>query len=89
MNIVLRILIGLALAGTGSWFVIKTRDVMGFFGPVDWAEAKLGGGGSYLLYKGVGILLCFIGIIVAANLWDWFLQSTLGSIFPRADAGDL
>lgn len=62
--------------------VIKTRAVLSFFGPIDWAERKLGGGGSYLLYKVIGIIGALIGLIVAANLWEWFLEVTLGSLFP-------
>jgi hypothetical protein len=86
MNAFLRILIGLAVTGGGAYLVIRTRGVYDFFGPIDWAEAKLGGGGSYLLYKIIGIVLCFIGIIVTTNLWDWFLQATLGSLLPRTGA---
>lgn len=84
MNVVLRILIGLALTALGSFLVIRTRGFLQFFGPIDWAERKLGGGGSVLLYKTLGLLLAFIGIIVTTNLWDWFLQATLGSLLPRS-----
>lgn len=83
MNVILRILIGLAITGAGAFMVIRTRAILDFFGPMDWAEAKLGGGGSVLLYKCIGILLCVIGIIVTTNLWDWFLRATLGSLLPQ------
>ena len=82
MNLFLRLLIGVGITVIGSWMVIKTQRVYDFFGPIGWAEAKLGGGGSYLLYKVIGIVFCFIGIIVATNLWDWFLQATVGSLLP-------
>jgi hypothetical protein len=84
MNPFVRILIGLLVLGIGAFMVIRTRYILDFFGPIDWAEAKLGGGGSNLLYKCIGILFCFIGIIVATNLWDAFLQATLGSVIPQA-----
>lgn len=83
MNTVLRILIGLALTGGGAFMVIRTRAIIDFFGPMDWAEAKLGGGGSVLMYKVIGMILCVVGIIVTTNLWDWFLRATLGSLLPN------
>lgn len=82
MNPILRILLGIAIAGVGFLMVWKTAFFLGFFGRMDWAERKLGGGGSNLLYKVVGIVICLIGIIVATNLWNALLQATLGSIIP-------
>jgi hypothetical protein len=83
MNIFLRILIGLGITAIGAVFVIMTRKVMDIFGPIGWAERKLGGGGSVLMYKVIGLAVCFIGIIIAADLWNAFLQATLGSILPK------
>ena len=83
MNIFLRVLIGLAIVGGGVFLVLKTEIILGFFGTVDWAERKLGGGGSRLFYKLLGILICFIGFMVATNLWNAFLEATLGSIVPK------
>jgi hypothetical protein len=81
MNPILRVLIGVAILGVGIFMVIRTRNILGFFGPIEWAERKIGGGGSNLLYKLVGMLFCFIGMIVIFNLWDAFLEATLGGIF--------
>ncbi|MBU2612875.1 hypothetical protein KJ925_00250 [Patescibacteria group bacterium] len=81
MGIFLRTLIGLAIASAGTFMVLKTRVILGFFGPVAWADAKLGGGGSNLFYKLIGIVIALIGFLVATNLWEAFLQATLGSIF--------
>jgi hypothetical protein len=82
MNPFVRILIGLLVTAIGAFMVIRTRKILDFFGPIEWADAKLGGGGSNLLYKVIGLVLCIIGIIVATNLWDAFLQATLGSFLP-------
>lgn len=81
MGFILRVVIGLAIAGVGIYMVIKTRDVEGFFGPVGWAEAHLGS--SNLFYKLLGVLIILIGFIVATNLWDALLQATLGSVVPQ------
>lgn len=83
MGIFFRILIGLAIAAGGAFIVIKTRMIMDFFGPISWAEQKLGGGGSALLYKVIGLIFCFVGFMVATDLWEAFLQATLGSMLPR------
>ncbi len=81
MGIFLRILIGIAIVGIGIFLVLKTTLIIDFIGPFDWAEQKLGGGGSNLFYKLVGVVVCFIGFMVATNLWNAFLQATLGSLF--------
>ncbi|MBM3205080.1 hypothetical protein FJZ48_03845 [Candidatus Uhrbacteria bacterium] len=75
---ILRILIGLVIAAVGVYMVIKTRVIEDFFGPVGWAESHLGS--STLFYKCLGIVIILIGFIVATNLWNAFLEATIGSI---------
>ena len=79
MNPFVRILIGLVIAGAGTFFVLKTTAVLDTFGSVDWAEQKLGGGGSRLFYKLLGIVFILIGFIVMTDMWNAFLEATLGS----------
>jgi hypothetical protein len=81
MGIVLRILIGFAIVAAGALMVIKTRKLLDIFGGIDWADSHLGPGGSNLFYKLIGIFLCFVGFMVATNLWNAFLAATLGSLF--------
>ena len=83
MSLIIRILIGLALAAIGFTFVWKTRKYLETFGRIEWADAKLGGGGTSLMYKFIGLVLIFVGFMVATNLWNAFLEATLGSIFPK------
>ena len=83
MGIFFRIVLGLIIAGAGTFFVIRTRVIIDFFGTVDWAERKLGGGGTNLFYKLLGIVFIFVGFMVATDLWGAFLQATLGSILPK------
>lgn len=56
-------LIGLALAGGGFSMVYKTDWYIGFMGLNDWAENKLGGGGTRLMYKLIGVVFCFLGAL--------------------------
>jgi hypothetical protein len=81
MGFILRILLGLAIAALGSYMVIRTRVFSDFFGPISWADAKFGGGGSTLMYKMIGLAAAFIGFMVATNLWSAFLEATLGAVF--------
>lgn len=83
MGFILRIVLGGAILAVGVGFVWKTRDIYDFFGTVPFAEKYLGGGGSTLFYKLLGVLFCFIGFVVMFNLWNAFLQATVGSLFPQ------
>lgn len=83
MGFVLRFILGMGMVGAGVFFVIRTTTIESFFGSVAWAEAKIGPGGTRLFYKLLGIVVILIGCIVAFNLWDAFLQATLGRLFPQ------
>ncbi|MFZ2804183.1 MAG: hypothetical protein WA001_03095 [Patescibacteria group bacterium] len=83
MAIFIRILIGLVLIAIGFVIVWKTRKFIETFGPIDWADRHLGGGGTSLMYKTIGIIIIFLGFIYATNLWTAFLQATLGNLFPK------
>ncbi len=82
MNIFLRVLLGLAIAALGSFIVIRTHLMVDVLGSVEWAERKLGGGGTNLAYKAAGLVFIFVGFMVATNLWSAFLEATLGSLLP-------
>ena len=86
MNFFVRVLLGLSIAGVGLFFTIKTSSIVDMFGSVDWAEQKLGGGGTNLFYKLLGIVITLLGFIVATNFWNALLEATLGSILPRGGA---
>lgn len=83
MSLFLRIILGLAIAAGGAFFVIRTRTMLEWFGSIPWADEKLGGGGTVLVYKTMGLIFCFVGFMVATDLWNAFLQATLGSLLPR------
>jgi hypothetical protein len=79
----MNIIIGIVLVIIGFIFVWKTRKFIEFFGPIAWADAKLGGGGTSLMYKFIGIILIFAGFMWATGLWNAFLNATLGGLFPK------
>ena len=81
MAIFLRILAGLAVAAAGIGLVLKSQAIINFLGPLEWAEAKLGYGGTNIVYKLAGVVIVFIGFMVSTNLWNAFLQATIGSLF--------
>lgn len=78
-----RILIGLLLVAGGALMVIKTSKFQDFFGEMAWSYKYLGAGGTRIMYKFIGLLLCFIGFMVMTNLWNAFLNATLGSWLIR------
>ncbi len=75
----LQIAIGLVLVVIGAAITIKANQVYEWFGSMDWADRYLGAGGSRLMYRLIGIIMCLIGFMVATNLWGAFLHATLGS----------
>jgi len=80
-----RILIGIVLVAIGFIIVWKTRKFIETFGSIAWADAKLGGGGTSIMYKTIGIILIFVGFMYATNLWTAFLEATVGAaLFPKA-----
>jgi len=70
---------GLIMVVVGAVIVIKGNTIYDWFGSIDWADKYLGAGGSRLMYKFIGLLMCFIGFMVATGLWGPFIQATLVS----------
>lgn len=83
MGILTRILLGLGIAAVGLFFTIRTRTIINMFGNIDWADRNLGGGGTSLFYKFLGIFTTLLGFIIATNMWDALLQGTIGRILPE------
>lgn len=74
----MRYIIGLIIVVVGALLVIKTDDVIRMFGRSAWAEAKLGGGGSWTFYKGIGIIAIIFGFMVITNTWTYPLDLLFG-----------
>ena len=77
-------LIGMAI---GTLFLWKTYQLVSIFGKIDWAERHLasGLGGTYFLYKIIGIVIIVISMMYAFGLIDVVL-SPFSGIFGGLDA---
>ncbi|MCW1930497.1 MAG: hypothetical protein KIH62_004245 [Candidatus Kerfeldbacteria bacterium] len=65
----MKYIIGLMIVAAGAFMVIKTDTMMRIFGRNSWAEAKLGGGGTWTFYKLIGVGAVILGFAVITDLW--------------------
>lgn len=61
--------------------VWKTQFFLDAVGTIEWAERNLGGGGSRLFYKLLGIVIILIGFLVITNLFDMVVGGFVTSLF--------
>lgn len=76
-----RILIGILVSLGGYLMVWKTQFFLDAVGPIDWAERNLGGGGSRMFYKLLGVAIILIGFLVITNLFDTVIGGFIISLF--------
>ena len=77
-------IIGIIAALAGVGIVLKTEWLIQNIGSSAWAEAKMGtSGGSRMFYKLIGIGLIFIGFMLITNLFQGFLEGTVGKLLVR------
>lgn len=81
MSLLMRIILGIVITLIGAAMVYRTDLMLNWFGYSSWAESKLGGGGSRLMYKVIGVLACFVGIMFATDLFDRIIGSFIASLF--------
>jgi len=81
---ILRIILTILLVGCGFLMVWKTVRFQEFMGRIDWAEEKLGPGGTPTFLKLVGLGFIFIGFMVMTNLHEAVL-SGFASLFVRGN----
>ena len=82
MPVYIRVPLGIVVMIVGFLIVARTNKIIEWFGRVDWAEEKLGGGGTYTFYKLLGTLIVFIGIFISTNIISDILAGFAG-IFVR------
>ncbi len=72
---------GILMLAAGIFLVIKTEWFLNNFGSIAWFDANLGSeGGSRLGYKLVGIVLIFLGVIMATGSGDNFMAWLLAPL---------
>ena len=76
-----RIIIGLIVMAVGYVIAWKSEVIFNNVGTMEFFEKYMATmGGSRLGYKLIGILICFIGILVATNLFSIFMLWILGPL---------
>ena len=78
----MHILIGFLVAGLGFMMAWKTTSFLEFTGRIDWAEEKLGPGGSTTFLKLLGIGTILLGFMIVTNLHVNVLQGFAGLFTP-------
>ena len=69
--------------GTVGFFMIyRTIWFFNLTGRIAWAEDKLGGGGTRVCYKILGLLIIFLGIFTISGIIDDILGS-FANLFVR------
>lgn len=79
----MRIIIGLLIIAAGALITIFNEKVFAIVGRVDWAEDKLGPGGSHFFFQIVGVIIAFIGMTVTFNFFGPIVMTVLGPLFPN------
>ena len=65
----------------GAFMVIKTEWFVENFGYSDWAESKLGGGGTRLMYKILGVLFILISLMAMTGMIGPLVLRFFGRLF--------
>ena len=73
--------LGLLVILLGAVMVIKTPWFVSNFGRSSWAEQHLGGGGTYLMYKLLGIIMILATLMVVTGLMGELFLSIFGRLF--------
>ncbi|MDD2656831.1 MAG: hypothetical protein PHQ18_04690 [Patescibacteria group bacterium] len=72
---------GILVIALGAFMVIKTNWFVENFGHSSWAEEHLGGGGTYTLYKILGIVFIFGSLMAMTGILGKVIVNTFGRLF--------
>jgi uncharacterized membrane protein len=74
MIIFYRILIFAASLVVGILILIKTEPIVRMIGHMGWAERRFGGGGTYLVWKLIGLIIIVFGVLVLFGTLSFWSQ---------------
>lgn len=77
----MKYVLGILVIALGALMVIKTQWFIENFGYSDWAETKIGGGGTRLMYKVLGIIFIFGSVLAMTGALGEILFGIFGSLF--------
>jgi len=75
-----RILIGLIVAGVGFMMVYRPRYFLDFLGNQAWVEKIFSVNDQELAYKIIGMIVIFVGVLIMTNLMNDLLGWALSPI---------
>ncbi|PJA47211.1 hypothetical protein CO172_02620 [Candidatus Uhrbacteria bacterium CG_4_9_14_3_um_filter_36_7] len=78
MSVFLRVPLGFLIMAIGVLMVWKTVWFQDIIGVIDWAEEKIGSGGTNSFLKILGIIIIFIGIATVTNIISDILTDFAG-----------
>lgn len=73
--------VALLVIAAGFVMIVRTDDVIGFFGRISWAERHLGSGGSISFYKLLGVVVIILAMLWITGLLDDLLTAPFGVLF--------
>ena len=69
MSLLFRLFLTVFMLGFGLLLLTKTKQFVDVVGMNEWGELYFGPGGTYTMWKVVGVLLAFGSIVVL--FWKW------------------
>ena len=60
----MKYLVSLVMLVVGFFVATKSFSIVRVFGHLDWAEQRLGPGGTYTAWKLIGVIVIFAGLYV-------------------------
>jgi len=84
MSPLVRIILGIVVMLIGFFMVWKTVAVQRWTGMIQWAEEKLGSGGTNTFLKFLGVGIIFIGILIATNIISDVFADIAKFIAPKS-----
>ena len=73
--------LGILVIVLGAFMVIRTEWFIENFGYSDWAESKLGGGGTRIMYKVLGILFIVGSVLGMTGALGEIIIGVFGKLF--------